>query len=56
VVRGVGSSCWSARIGSIWAGQVTRTRPPRDMLIRDIIARMRHDGCGGRIVLVNTQS
>ena len=22
--------------------------PPRDMLIRDIIARMRHDGCGGR--------
>jgi hypothetical protein len=20
----------------------------RDMLIRDIIARMRHDGCGGR--------
>ena len=22
--------------------------PHRDMLIRDIIARMRHDGCGGR--------
>ena len=25
-----------------------RNIPPRDMLIRDIIARMRHDGCGGR--------
>jgi hypothetical protein len=22
--------------------------PQRDMLIRDIIKRMRHDGCGGR--------
>jgi hypothetical protein len=22
--------------------------PQSDMLIRDIIARMRHDGCGGR--------
>jgi hypothetical protein len=22
--------------------------PQRDMLIREIIARMRHDGCGGR--------
>ena len=25
-----------------------RNIPPRDMLIRDIIAHMRHDGCGGR--------
>jgi hypothetical protein len=26
--------------------------PQRAMLIRDIIARMRHDGCGGRPKLV----
>ena len=24
------------------------TQPQRDTLIRDIIKRMRHDGCGGR--------
>jgi hypothetical protein len=30
-------------------GQRAATIPPRDLPIRDIIARIRHDGCGGRV-------
>jgi hypothetical protein len=36
----------------VYAGHLRSVRPAADilgdMLIRDIIARMRHDGCGGR--------
>ena len=49
VVLGVGSSWRSARIRSIWAGQTARPLPPRDMLIRDIIARMRHAAAADRV-------
>ena len=42
-------SCGSPATGAARTGCSTRrTAAQSDMLIRDIIARMRHDGCGGR--------
>jgi hypothetical protein len=44
---------WFMRIECDRCGKVRMVnethRPQRAMLIRDIIAKMRHDGCGGRV-------
>jgi hypothetical protein len=44
---------WFMRIECDRCGKVRMVNeaytPQRDMLIRDILARMRHDGCGGRV-------
>jgi hypothetical protein len=43
------------RCGKIQMVNETHT-PQGDMLIRDIIARLRHDGCGGRPATVELRA